>query len=94
MSANPVFVQALADAIGRPVELSANLEATTLGAGLLAGMAVGVWADEEEVADTYRPARTVEPAIDDGARATQRDRWLEARSRALRTIPELSAISF
>jgi len=94
MSANPVFVQALADAIGRPVELSANLEATTLGAGLLAGMAVGVWADEEEVADTYRPARTVEPAIDDATRATQRDRWLEARSRALRTIPELSAISF
>jgi glycerol kinase len=94
MSANPVFVQALADSIGRPVERSATLEATTVGAGFLAGMAVGVWRDEEEVADAYRPAATVEPLVDDATRATQRDRWLEARSRALRTIPELSGISF
>ena len=41
MSANPTFVQALADASGRPVEISPVLEATTLGAGLLAGLAVG-----------------------------------------------------
>jgi glycerol kinase len=94
MSANPVFVQALADAIGRPVELSATLEATTLGAGFLAGMAVGLWRDEDEVADTYRPASTVEPVRGDADRAMQRDRWLEARGRALRTIPELSAITF
>ena len=94
MSANPVFVQALADAIGRPVDLSVTLEATTLGAGFLAGLAVGVWRDEEDVADAYRPARTVEPVLSDAARATQRDRWLEARGRALRTIPELSAITF
>jgi len=94
MSANPVFVQALADAIGRPVDLSATLEATTLGAGLLAGLAVGVWRDIDDVADAYRPARTVEPALGDAERATQRDRWLTARGRALRTIPELSAITF
>lgn len=94
MSANPVFVQALADAIGRPVDLSATLEATTLGAGFLAGMAVGVWSDEEAVADAYHPARTVEPKQGDAQRATQRGRWLEARSRALKTIPELSAIAF
>ncbi len=94
MSANPVFVQALADAIGRPVDLSATLEATTLGAGFLAGMAVGVWRDEDEIADTYRPACTVEPVRGDADRATQRDRWLEARGRALQTIPELSAINF
>ena len=94
MSANPVFVQALADAIGRPVDLSATLEATTLGAGFLAGMAVGVWSDEEAVADAYHPARTVEPQLGDAQRATQRGRWLEARSRALKTIPELSAITF
>ena len=41
MSANRVFVQALANACGRPVEVSPELEATTLGAGFLAGMAVG-----------------------------------------------------
>jgi len=31
MSENPVFVQALANAVGRPVELAPFLEATTLG---------------------------------------------------------------
>jgi glycerol kinase len=94
MSANPVFVQALADAIGRPVELSVTLEATTLGAGYLAGMATGAWRDEDDVADSYRPSRTVEPMIGDDARAGRRTRWLEARSRALQTIPELSTIEF
>jgi glycerol kinase len=94
MSANPVFVQALADAVGRPLDLSATLEATTLGAGFLAGMAVGVWADEEDAARAYRPARTVEPAVPDSVRASRRERWLEARGRALATIPELSTINF
>ncbi len=94
MSANEVFVQALADAIGRPVELSATLEATTLGAGYLAGMASGLWRDEQDVADAYAPARTVEPGRRDAEREAIRARWLEARSRALRTIPALSSIEF
>ena len=50
MSANQVFVQALADACDRPVEVSPQLEATTLGAGLLAGLAVGTWSDLDDVA--------------------------------------------
>ena len=41
MSANPTFVDALADAVGRPVEISPVTEATTLGAAYLAGMALG-----------------------------------------------------
>jgi glycerol kinase len=94
MSANDVFVQALADACGRPVELSADLEATTLGAGLLAGLATGAWSGTDEVADTYRPRAVVEPAVDDATRAALRARWLEARGRAERTVPELSGIDF
>ena len=39
MTANPVFVQELADACQRPVEISAELEATSLGAGFMAGLA-------------------------------------------------------
>ncbi len=48
MSANPTFVGALADAVGRPVEISPVTEATTLGAAYLAGIALGVWADEAD----------------------------------------------
>ncbi len=94
MSANSVFVQALADACGRPVELSRVLEATTLGAGFLAGIAVGALASTDEIAASYRPKATVEPRLTDDARAQLRSRWLHARERAARTIPELSGIEF
>ncbi len=94
MSANRTFVQALADATGRPVEVSRELEATSLGAAFLAGMAVGTWADEADVAAAWQPGRVVEPAVDDATRTSLRARWLQARQRAERTIPELSDLSF
>ena len=89
MSANAAFVQALADAAARPVEVSPVLEATTLGAAYLAGMALGTWADEDEIAARWSPARVVEPA-----RRVNRDRWRVARDRALATVPELSGLDF
>jgi glycerol kinase len=94
MSANTTFLGALADAVGRPVEVSPVLEATTLGAAYLAGMALGVWADEDEVAAAWKPRRTVEPGVGDARRSALRDRWLAARDRSLRTIPELSSLQF
>ena len=89
MSANAVFVQALADACGRPVEVSPVVEATTLGAAYLAGMASGVWSGWDDVAATWSPRAVVEPAS-----TPDRDRWREAVSRARSWIPELSAIDF
>jgi glycerol kinase len=94
MSANDVFTQALADACGRPVEISPVLEATTLGAAYLAGMAVGTWSGEADLAAAWSPARTATPGVDEDRRASARARWAEARQRAERTIPELSALSF
>ena len=55
MSANAVFVQALADATQRPVEVSPEREATTLGAAFLAGLAVGTWAGWDDIAATWCP---------------------------------------
>ena len=77
MSANPVFTQALADACGRPIEIAPVIEATTLGAAYLAGMAVGTWADEDEVAAAWTPT----PGGGAGCRADdradrRRERWL------------------
>jgi glycerol kinase len=89
MSANRVFVQALADAAGRPVEVSPVLEATTLGAAFLAGLAVGTWSSFDDVADTWHPAAVVEPA-----RKADRDRWRAAVERAACWVPELSALDF
>jgi glycerol kinase len=89
MSANPVFVQALADACRRPIELSPHLEATTLGAGYLAGLAVGTWADEDEIADIWAPRGIVEPSG-----PSERDRWHRSVQRATEWYPELTAVRF
>lgn len=77
MSANPTFVQAVADATGRPIEVSPVLEATSLGAAFLAGLAIGVWSDWDEVAATWAPRERIEPL-----RAFDRARWKDACERA------------
>ena len=89
MSANPTFVQALADATQRPVEVSPVVEATTLGAAFLAGMAVGTWSGFDDVAAAWSPRAAVEPAG-----PAQRERWAEARRRAAGWHGDLSALDF
>lgn len=93
MSENPTFVQALANASGKPVEVSPVVEATTLGAAYLAGVSTGVWPDLATACRSSTPARTVEPdaAVD---REASRATWRRAIERAERWIPELSALDF
>lgn len=89
MSDNPTFVQALADATGRPVEVSPARDATTRGAGLVALVGLGGFDAIDALADTWKPRVRVEPQ-----RALDRDRWREACARAGHWIPELSSIDF
>ena len=89
MSANGVFVQALADATQRPVEIAPVLEATTLGAGFLAGLAIGTWAGIDDIEATWRPRAAVEPGP-----PLDRTRWADAIGRASGWMPELSALDF
>jgi glycerol kinase len=89
MSDNPTFVQALADASGRPVEVSPVRDATTRGAGLLALVGLGAFDAVDALADTWKPRTRVEPQ-----RTLDRDRWREACTRAGHWIPELSSIDF
>jgi glycerol kinase len=93
MSRNPTFMQALADASGKPVETSPVREATTLGAGFLAGLAVGLWPDVDALGATWRPAGRYDPQRDD-ERPAARARWQEALQRAARWIPTLSEVDF
>ena len=94
MTANPVFTQALADACGRPVEVSPVLEATTLGAAYLAGMATGIWSGEDDVAEAWTPSTVIDPRVTGDEHLADRRRWLRARERSQATIPELSALDF
>ena len=89
MSANPTFVQALADATGKPVEVSPHTEATTLGAAFLAGVAIGTWGSIAELESTWKPARIVDPTG-----TPDRPAWARAVDRSKSWIPDLSALDF
>ncbi len=89
MTDNVTFVQALADAAQRPVEVSPMREATSRGAALMAGLAVGHHGSVDDLAQTWNPRVRVEPT-----RTLDRDRWREAVSRARNWLPELSGIDF
>lgn len=93
MSRNPTFVQALADASGKAVEVSPVREATTLGAGFLAGIGVGLRSGVDALAATWRPVERYEPG-DPVARTASRAQWHEAIERTTRWIPDLSAVDF
>ena len=87
MTANATFLQALADATQRAVEVAPVREATMLGAAFSAGLALGIWSGDDELAATWHPARRVEPGA-----PLDRERWRAAVARAEAWIPELSTI--
>lgn len=89
MSRNPTFIQALANASQRIVEVSPVTEATTLGAAYLAGVAVGTWKSLPDAVSTWKPAAQVSPNA-----VLDRDKWLSAISRSAGWIPELSSLDF
>jgi glycerol kinase len=89
MSRNPTFVQALADATQRRVEVSPVVEATTLGAAFAAGLALGTWAGLDDIAATWQPTVSVEPG-----EPLDRARWANAIERSGAWFPELSGLDF
>jgi len=93
-AANDLLLQIQADVTGVPVVRPRVRETTALGAAYLAGLAVGVWADEGETAALFRPARVAEPALSDDARSAARARFAAAVEGCAGWVPELSAISF
>jgi len=75
---NNLLMQLQADLLGVPVVRPGITETTALGAACLAGIGVGLWAGEDEVAAQWRLERRFEPAIPDAARAERIDRWRAA----------------
>jgi glycerol kinase len=90
MTANGVFTQALADTCGVPVEVSPEREATTLGAAYLAGLAIGTWGSDDDIAALWKPAEVVEPRPG----GLDRARWERAIERSAGWVAELSALDF
>jgi glycerol kinase len=80
-TANDLLMQLQADVLGRPVVRPTVSETTALGAAYAAGLAVGFWADQEELRANWRPDRTWEPAWSEDRRAAGYTGWQRAVAR-------------
>ena len=78
---NNLLMQFQADILGVPVVRPKVLETTALGAGYLAGLAVGYWRDPADVATNWRVDRVFEPGMTRERAAELRAGWERAVSR-------------
>lgn len=77
-SANNYLMQTQADIIGAPVNRPCCVETTAMGAAYLAGLAVGYWADKEDVRKNWAIDRTFTPEISGEKRAEMVAGWNRA----------------
>jgi glycerol kinase len=75
---NDLLMQFQADLLGVPVVRPAVTETTALGAAYLAGLAVGVYRDEAELATLWRADRTFVPTMERGRADELMARWERA----------------
>ena len=81
-AANNLLMQFQADVLGVPVVRPKVLETTALGAGYLAGLAVGYWSDAADVAANRQIDRVFEPAMSRDRAAELHAGWEKAVARA------------
>jgi glycerol kinase len=85
---NNLLLQFQADILGVPVIRPRITETTALGAACLAGLAVGFWRDEEELASLWQSEHRFEPAMPADRRAALMAGWRKAVQRTLRWAEE------
>jgi glycerol kinase len=81
-AANNLLMQFQADILQTPIARPAVTESTALGAAYLAGLAVGYWKSQEEIATQSALDRRFEPRMPANQVAALRERWAEALERA------------
>lgn len=79
---NDLLLQFQADILGAPVLRPTNTETTAFGAAALAGLGVGLWQSESELASLWSLDRRFEPGMNAGDAAARRARWGEALARS------------
>jgi glycerol kinase len=81
-SANNLLMQFQADLLDVPVVRPAVQETTALGAAHLAGLAVGFWRNQAEIASQWKVDRRFEPALKNDQREKMRASWTKALERS------------
>jgi glycerol kinase len=79
---NGFLMQFQSDMLGVPVEVPAVAETTALGAGYLAGLAIGFWRSPEELEAKWQLGRRYEPRMDAAERDRLYGRWQQAVERS------------
>lgn len=77
-SANNFLMQTQADIINAPVNRPQCIETTAMGAAYLAGLAVGYWANKEEVIQNWAIDKTFIPEINEDEREAMIKGWNKA----------------
>src|SRR5204862_3300076 len=80
--ANNLLMQFQADLLGVPVVRPQVPETTALGAAYLAGLAVGFWKDQKEIAQQWQAERKFAPAMKTADRKRLFTGWCKALARA------------
>jgi len=81
-TANDFLMQFQADVLGVPVLRPKVLETTALGAAYLAGLAVGYWRSDEQIAQNWQVDRAFEPGLPGERVKELRARWSAAIARS------------
>jgi glycerol kinase len=81
-AANDLLAQFQADIIGVPVVRPKITETTGLGAAYLAGLAIGIWRDQAEIAALWQADRRFQPTMSEDWREAAYRGWLRAVERA------------
>ena len=79
---NNLLMQFQADILGVPVQRPKVAETTALGAAYLAGLAVGFWSSQQELAEHWAVDRTFEPQMSADQREKLYAGWKRAVERA------------
>jgi glycerol kinase len=77
------LMQFQSDILAKPVRRPAIRETTALGAAYLAGLAVGVWRDQDEIRALCTPDQEYEPDMEEARRQTLLRGWHKAVGRSL-----------
>ena len=83
MVVNDAFCQFLCDLLNVPVERPADVETTVRGAGVLAAMGAGLFADLQEAAELWQLGQRFDPDMADSQRQRLADGYDQAVAQAL-----------
>ncbi|CAG7653939.1 glycerol kinase GlpK [Paenibacillus allorhizosphaerae] len=75
---NNFLMQFQSDMLNVPVDRPVINETTALGAAYLAGLAIGYWTGQADIAEQWKIDRTFVPQMDDAKRRTLYDGWKKA----------------